>query len=381
MPLEYAYCVWLLAILSLPGNIQAQKHTELIKPGEEWKDTDGHAINAHGGGILFYKKKYYWFGEYKTAGRLGNTAQVGVSCYSSKDLYNWKNEGVALGVSADSLSPIAKGCILERPKVVYNRQTKMFVMWFHLEPKGKGYGGAQSGVAISKNATGPYQFLYAARPDKNVWPVNVLPVNKERKFTRYDIRFSGSTLPEHPDSLNLVGRDKDSGQMARDMTVFVDDDNQAYHIYASEENSTLHISKLTQDYTGHSGIYKRIFPGMFREAPAVFKHNQKYYLITSGCTGWMPNAAGIAVADSMMGNWTILGNPCVGDSSSKTFNAQGTYILKVNGRKDAYIFMADRWTPKNPIDGKYVWLPVNLGKPTPEIHWMNQWSLSMFNKN
>ncbi len=38
--------------------------------------------------------------------------------------------------------------------------------------------------------------------------------------------------------------------MARDMTLFVDDDGQAYHLYASEENSTLHIRGLTDEYTG-----------------------------------------------------------------------------------------------------------------------------------
>ena len=41
------------------------------------------------------------------------------SCYSSRDLYNWKDEGIALKVvEGDNSHPIAKGCILERPKVV-----------------------------------------------------------------------------------------------------------------------------------------------------------------------------------------------------------------------------------------------------------------------
>lgn len=48
--------------------------------------------------------------------------------------------------------------------------------------------------------------------------------------------------------------------MSRDMTLFVDDDGKAYHIYSSEENLTLHIAELTDDYLGHSGRYIRIFP-------------------------------------------------------------------------------------------------------------------------
>ena len=34
-------------------------------------------------------------------------------------------------------------------------------------------------------------------------------------------------------------RDLQGGQMARDMTIFIDDDGKAYHIYASEDNLTL----------------------------------------------------------------------------------------------------------------------------------------------
>jgi hypothetical protein len=124
-----------------------------------WKDTDGVHINAHGGGILYYNGQYYWFGEHKVAGEKGNKAYVGVSCYSSKDLYNWKNEGIALSVVKDSSHPLAEGCIIERPKVIYNPKTRQFVMWFHHEPKNKGYAGALSGIAAADTPTGPYRYI------------------------------------------------------------------------------------------------------------------------------------------------------------------------------------------------------------------------------
>ncbi|MDR0844533.1 MAG: beta-glucanase, partial [Tannerella sp.] len=73
-----------------------------FKPGELWPDDQGKHINAHGGGILFYNGKYYWFGEHK--GERSNAALVGVTCYSSDDLYNWKNESIALEVSNDTTS-------------------------------------------------------------------------------------------------------------------------------------------------------------------------------------------------------------------------------------------------------------------------------------
>jgi len=54
-----------------------------------WPDDNGVHINAHGGGILYHEGIYYWFGEHKVGGSIGNTAQVGVHCYRSTDLYNW----------------------------------------------------------------------------------------------------------------------------------------------------------------------------------------------------------------------------------------------------------------------------------------------------
>src|ERR1700685_2415299 len=72
-----------------------------FRPGELWPDTGGVPINAHGGGFLFRNGTYYWFGEFKTEGPGGNRANVGVSVYSSHDLYHWKNEGIALNVSDD----------------------------------------------------------------------------------------------------------------------------------------------------------------------------------------------------------------------------------------------------------------------------------------
>ena len=159
-------------------SLNAQKAKQFT-PGEIWNDNTGVHINAHGGGILFHKGTYYWYGEHKIAGKIGNTAQVGVSCYSSKDLYNWKNESIALKVDEDPNSDITKGCTLERPKVIYNAKTKKFVMWFHLELKGKGYLAARSGVAVGDKPTGPFTFLKSFRPNAGFWPVNVQPCHKK----------------------------------------------------------------------------------------------------------------------------------------------------------------------------------------------------------
>lgn len=349
---------------------------KFFQPGEIWKDNKDTHINAHGGGIIYDQGVYYWFGEHKVAGEVGNTAQVGVHCYSSNNLYDWKDEGIALTVAPEgSGSEIEKGCILERPKVIYNEKTRKYVMWFHLEPKGGGYSGAKSGVAISDRPTGPYTFLHSFRPNVGHWPINVLPVHQLRPAASPDQHFSGGDLPASPDSLNLLGRDMANGQMARDMNLFVDDDGKAYHIYSSEENSTLHIALLNDEYTGYSGEYKRLFVGRFMEAPAMFKRAGKYYLMMSGCTGWSANAARSAVADSPFGEWTELGNPCVGEGAELTFHSQSTCIFPVQGQKDLFIYMGDRWTPKNAIDGRYIWLPIHFKGGRFIIEWKDKWCL------
>jgi len=352
-----------------------------FRPGKIWKDIDGVHINAHGGGILIHDDTYYWFGEHKVAGRLGNSAQVGVRCYSSKDLYNWKNEGVALAVvKEDPDHDITKGCVIERPKVIYNQKTEKFVMWLHLELKGQRYKAARCGVAVSNKPAGPYKFLRSFRPNKGVWPHNISENRKKAHPAIANMQFSGGEVPEEYTAaeLNIFARDFEGGQMSRDMTLFVDDDGKAYHIYASEENSTLQISLLTKDYLAPAGKYARAFEGRYMEAPAIFKHQDKYFLMMSGCTGWAPNAARSAVADSIWGPWKELGNPCIGENKERTFFSQSTYILPVIGKKNAFIYMGDRWTPENAINGRYIWLPILLENESFTLKWMDRWDLSYF---
>ena len=165
-------------LTSLWGQINVAHQKDIVS-GEVWKDTDGNVINAHGGGILFNNGKYYWFGEHRPSS--GFTTQVGVTCYSSTDLRNWKYEGVALAVSDEAGSDIEKGCIIERPKVIYNQKTGKYVMWFHLELKGRGYGPSRAGVAVSDTPAGPYRFIRSGRVNPGVYPLNM--TREEQKLT------------------------------------------------------------------------------------------------------------------------------------------------------------------------------------------------------
>lgn len=329
--------LWVRALGACLGLSSCQSQASLTKQPHvlyhttaPWLDTDGQPINAHGAGVLAHQGTYYLYGERKA----GETVLVpdqgwecyrvpvgGVGCYSSHDLINWHNEGVALAPNvSDPLHDLHLSKVAERPKVIYNDRTKMFVMWLHVDSETYGY--SQAGVATSPNPTGPFQYRGSVRPN---------------------------------------------GQMARDLTLFKDDDGRAYLVFASEGNQTMRVVQLSDDYLRPTTHEKRILINQHREAPALFKHRGKYYLLTSDCTGWSPNAATYAVADAPLGDWQQLGNPCVGPGAETTFQTQGAFVLPVPGQPDDYIFLADRWEKADLEASQYAWLPLRMVGGRPEI--------------
>lgn len=146
--------------------------------------------------------------------------------------------------------------------------------------------------------------------------------------------------------------------MARDMTVFKDDDGKAYLIFSSANNNTMDICLLSDDYLSPTTTHAPTLVNRRREAPAVFKSNRKYYLITSSCTGWSPNAATYAVADKMLGPWKEYGNPCHGPGADSTFSAQSTYVQYLKGK--GFLFMADIWNKTDLEKSTYIWLPLKI---------------------
>ena len=351
------------------------------------QDTNGINIQAHGGQIQKLGSKYYWIGEDKTN---DYKPCPGIHMYSSSDLYNWDDEGLVLKTmkSESDLSEeyFAKlygdlpydeqyaiyedlwqgdgndGCVIERPKMLYNKNTNKYIIWFHADgttPSSKGqsnYAKAKAGIAISESPVGPFKLLGT-----------YLLVNDDK----YDHSW-----------------DKIGGHV-RDMNLFQDDDGTAYVIYSSDGNTNTYIVKLNNDYTNISrsdsgspieGIdYIVTFVQNSREAPALFKYNNKYYMITSGCTGWSPNPAQYAISDKVLGEWKIVGNPCTDDGSSTTYDTQSTCVYKVDEGK--YIYMGDRWFSNNLRDSRYVWLPIEFDiDGFIYIRKYSNWDLNIFPK-
>lgn len=370
------------AILLVAGTVLGGQSG--IVPGEIWADDNGVHINAHGGGVLQDGGVYWWYGEDKGPGSAGNRADKGVHVYSSRDLVNWKDEGLALDVRGHRSGDLAGGpSVVERPKVLRSSATGKYVMYFHLVRKGEDYYNSRTGIAVADKPAGPFVFVKSVRPNPGKWPLNARPEDCTEAAVRKWAAFADWTMPDWSEKTlafirkgNIVAAHFGKGQLAQDQTLFRDEDGKTYHVYASEFDATLHIAELEDDLLGYTGRYWRALEGTWTEAPAVCRRDGWYYLLGSGCSGWKPNAARCFRSRSLAGPWESLGNPCRGVNPQnglgpeKTWGCQSTFLLPDPARPGSFIAMFDMWRPKNAIDGRYVWLPVEF---SPEGRMMIEW--------
>jgi hypothetical protein len=288
----------------------AQAAPVTLTNGTQFRDTTGAVLHAHGGGVLKVGSYYYWFGE----NRNPNNTFRAVSAYRSTDLQTWEFRGNVLTQSSHSELNVAN---IERPKVVYNASTGRYVMWMHKE-NGSDYGEARAAVASSATVDGSYTYHGSFRP---------------------------------------------LGHMSRDITLY-NDNGTGYMISAADENFDLHIYRLTPDFLNVATLVGNFWDGAHREAPAMFKRGNVYFLLTSGATGWSPNQARYATASSISGPWTGWTN--VGDAT--TFGSQPTFVLPIQGTSTtSYLYLGDRWAGAwgGPVqDSQYVWLPITFPSAT-----------------
>lgn len=278
--------------------------------GKPMLDTAGNPIHAHGGHMLRYGEYWYWYGE----DRRGDAY---VSCYRSADLHSWEYRGTVLSaasptapmrvrsdltlrrrsVAGDStpdlnvISPSAGKVNIERPKVLYCEKTGQFVMWAHYE-NGENYLAASACIATSDKPDGEFVYRGSFRP---------------------------------------------YGNMSRDCTLFLDDNGDAYFLSASRDNADMKVYRLAEDYMNVDEEVRTLFQGEYREAPAVFKREGKYVMLSSFCTGWAPNQGKFSISDRMDGRWSLLAD--FGDET--TFRSQPAFVLEPGDGR--YIYVGDRW--------------------------------------
>lgn len=348
-----------------------------IRPGQIWLDTDGKRIQAHGGALFYENGIYYWYGENKekTDGK-SRIWTWGVRCYSSKDLYNWKDEGLIIEpVTDDKKSHLYPANYLDRPHILKNEKTGKYICWL----KFSGRIGCFA-ILTSDHLLGPYTMVRD----------NLIPCGKG------------------------VG----------DFDLAVDEESGNAYIYFEYDHNAIAAMELSEDYTNVIGrafsMYEGLKPPFTREGVTLFTRGGLHYLLTSGMIGYIPNPSETAVFRKWKGELTIQGNPHRNDESGASFNSQISAVFKHPKKKDLYIALADRWLPnflltkeksewlervvasnfdKNykstilekirlsrmPLLGRantsisdYVWLPLKFEGDRPIIEWYDEWTMEQF---
>ncbi len=334
-------------------------------PGQEWVDTDGKLIQAHAGYMLYENGTYYWYGENKEKSvRESEVWHWGVRLYSSTDLYNWKSEGIIMPAELEDVeSPLYFNQKMDRPHILFNEKTGLYVMWMKIMSS-KYAKLCTAAIATSKSIKGPFRLV-------------------KKEYLPNGFELGDFELVKYG--------------------------NKAYILY-EKPHTELVISPLSDDYLSTAGECKSYFfngyPPFIREAPATFSCGDKLYMITSGTTAKFPNPSETAVAEHIMGDWRVLGNPHQGKHKNTSFDSQISCIFKHPAKKNLYIAMADRWlidlpenmpniqeifeskfnkalspipfdlstlTVKNTSLARYVWLPIVFENGVPVIRWYDNW--------
>ena len=294
-----------------------------ISNGGFWNDTSGKRIEAHGGGFIQVGDTWYWVGEDKSMNS-GNFFAVNI--YASKDMVSWQFRN-AIITRQTSTDLAAADRIIERPKIIYNDTTQQYVMWLHWD--GANYATAQAGVFTSATVDGNYTQVSHFQPNAN---------------------------------------------MARDDSLFKDDDGKAYFMASANNNQDMIIYQLSDDYLTIKSQVVTVFAGKQREAPAMFKQGGRYYLITSAATGWDPNQAEYASATNIAGPWSTLTN--MGDGT--TYDTQSAFVIPyVGSQATSYIFAGDRWQDPDLVSSKYIWIPIQISGTSLTLNDYAQWQLDV----
>jgi hypothetical protein len=79
------------------------------------------------------------------------------------------------------------------------------------------------------------------------------------------------------------------------------------------------LYRLSDDHLEAESNAELLFEGGHREAPALFKRGDTYFLVTSGATGRDPNQAKYATRKSLTSGWSSLQKVGDGSTFSQSF--------------------------------------------------------------
>ena len=221
----------------------------LVQNDTFWKDMSGNPIFSQGGGVFKFEDTWYWYGV-RYAGaqtyydnpvkKVSGGVFHSVTCYSSRDLVNWKFENDILFAKAGGM--LDPSSWIGRLGMAYNKNTGKYVL-----------------VAQCYGTPNTNQ-LFATCDSPN------------GKFT--------------VDHLQATIENVVNGSPG-DQTVFVDDDGKAYLVLSSRSGrANTYVAPLREsDFLAVEPATK-VFGGAGREGNCMFKYNGRYYVCSSDLHGW-----------------------------------------------------------------------------------------------
>lgn len=90
-------------------------------------------------------------------------------------------------------------------------------------------------------------------------------------------------------------------------------------------------------------------------APVIVRIADRYFMLSSACTGWAPNQCKLSYSSSLKGGWSPLTN--IGDD--KAFRTQPAAILQIRGTlQTTYLYVGDRWMDPDLPSTKTIVFPI-----------------------
>ena len=317
-----------VAFLMMPFLLVQFATGQIIQNDVFWEDTDGNPMYVQRGGTNKIGDTWYMYGAiYDSATSYYNewtgsnaiTPSGSVSCYTSKDLVNWKNEGPVFTFW---------GGWFCGPNVAYNKNTKKYVL----------IAQANNDVlfATADSPTGP--------------------------FTQHHI--------ETPSPMANGG--------TGDATTFIDDDGTPYiicsnmkgrsHIYVIPLRASDYLAceRTVEIFSGHGG----------REGNCMFKYKGRYYACSGDLHGWNTSHCYYISSTNILGPYNEE-KIMVNSDLDFCHVTQSGFFITVNGTEDTtVIYCGDRWSNNagNGI-GYNQWCPITIDGTTATFNSYSQWSI------
>lgn len=268
----------------------------------------GTRIDAHSGTVLRGQDGlFYWYGETYACGFRWtdpSSPYCGAQVYRSSDLNHWHGPWPLFDASSQLWQTLCmhqeaapgNGCF--RPKVVFNRSTRLYVLWLNTP----GFSGDGYRVLTSPTPTGP--FTLTSKPS---------------------LRDGG--IPDWRG--NTRTQDGDEG-------LFVDRQGMAWLVWS--RGGRLLEERLDATYTTGAGNpieirgFPQLEPWQGAEAPTMFEHDGHFYIAMSlpRCPYCTATGTAIERASSPAGPWSYDGvvtwDSCGGQPNEVDVIGSGTLL-------------------------------------------------------